>query len=253
MELIFVGTSSGKTSKDRFHSSLLFKTNSNNVLIDTGDSISRALLAQKISVNSISDIIYSHYHSDHLAGLPSLLTQMIIENRKGPLTIYTHTDLLEPIKEFIKISFLFVETFKFEINFVGFDFNKSYKINDEFNFIAKQNSHIRNKHNLTSTNIEFISSSFLFKTGNQNIIYTSDIGKSDDLYIFQDHEANLFITETTHIPLNKIEDAITILDPERTILTHIENELELTDWYNSLTEKFRKKIILAHDGLNIEL
>lgn len=253
MELIFVGTSSGKTSKDRFHSSLLFKTNSNNILIDTGDSISRALLAQDIHVNSITDIIYSHYHADHLAGLPSILTQMIIEKRKDPLTIYTHKDLLQPIKKFLEISFLIVETIQFEIKFIGFDFTKSYKINDDFNFLAKQNSHIRNKHNLTSSNIKFISSSFLFEANNQNIIYTSDIGKSDDLYLFQDHDANLFITETTHIPLMKIKDAVTILNPGRSILTHIEDSTELSRWYNCLSEKLKMKLIIAQDGLKIEL
>ena len=227
MELIFVGTGSGKTSKERFHSSLLFKSSSNNILIDTGDSISRALLAQNISVNSITNVIYTHYHSDHLAGLPSLLTQMIIGNRKEPLTIYTHKDLLQPLHEFIKISFLFIETFQFEIKFVGFDFEKSCQINDEFTFLAKQNSHIRNRHNLTNTNIQFISSSFLFKMNKQNIVYTSDIGK--------------------------IDDTITILNPERIFLTHIEKEEELNNWLSNLSEKLRGKITLANDGMQLEL
>ncbi|MCB9257926.1 MAG: hypothetical protein H6612_01130 [Ignavibacteriales bacterium] len=58
MELIFIGTSSGRTSLTKFHSSLLFKINSKNILIDSGDGISKALLNQKISANKITDIIF---------------------------------------------------------------------------------------------------------------------------------------------------------------------------------------------------
>ena len=47
MQLTFIGTGSGRTSIDRFHSSLLFTVNDKNILIDAGDSISRAMLKQK--------------------------------------------------------------------------------------------------------------------------------------------------------------------------------------------------------------
>jgi len=52
MQLTFIGTGSGRTSLDRFHSSLLFTTSDKNVLIDAGDSISRALKRQQVPINS---------------------------------------------------------------------------------------------------------------------------------------------------------------------------------------------------------
>lgn len=253
MDLIFIGTGSGRTSLKRFHSSLLYRINSRNILVDCGDSISRALLSQNIILNSISDIIISHYHSDHLVGLPSLLTQMIIEGRTKKLFIHTHKELVKFLNQFLNISFVFTETLSFDVVINGFDFEKKHKIDDDFLFYSKQNSHIRNKHNLINKNIKFISSSFLFEVNNKNIVYTSDIGDSDDLYLFRDFDTDTLITETTHIPLSKIEDAVSILNPSEVYLTHIDDKTALINWHNQLADSMKHKILIANDGMTIRI
>jgi len=252
MDLIFIGTSSGRTSLDRFHSSLLFNNQSKRILIDSGDGISRALLNHKIVFNSITDIIISHFHSDHLAGLPSLLTQMIIQGRTNPLNIYTHSDLLTSLKSFLQISFIFIETLKFEVTLLGYDFLNEKRISELFSFFAKQNSHVLNKHNLVIENLEFISSSFMFMNRNQRIIYTSDISNSNDLYLFKDTEPDIFITEATHIPLEILEEAVTILSPKKIYLTHIDKENDLKQWYEKLSDIQKDIIIIAEDGMKIK-
>ncbi len=253
MKLNFIGTGSGRTSLDRFHSSLLFKVNDNNILIDTGDSISRALLKQGIPFNSITDIIFTHYHSDHLAGLPSLLTQMIIENRTEPLNIYTHSDLKQSLIRFLEISNIFIETLKFSIEIIPFNFGEDLEVTTGFNFSAKQNIHITNKHNIQDEKVKFISSSFLFSVGNKKIIYTSDIGHADDLYLFQEVEPDILITETTHLTFTEIENAAVIVNPDKLYLTHIDSETELKDWYNNLSDKEREKSLIAFDGMILDL
>lgn len=253
MELIFVGTSSGKTSLTRFHSSLLFKTNSSNILIDAGDGISKALLNQHITFNSISDIVLSHYHSDHLAGLTSLLTQMIINNRTEALKIYTHSELIKPLNSFLQTNFLFLKTLNFEVKIIGFNFNHQIILGESFKFTAKQNSHITNKHGLNIVDLAFLSSSFLFQIKDHNIIYTSDIGSSNDLYLFNEYVSDIFITETTHVTLEQIEDAVTILKPKITYLTHIDDELKLKGWFEKLPADKSKIIIIAEDGIKLKL
>lgn len=251
MEIIFVGTGSGRTSLKRFHSSFCFSDNNSNILIDVGDGISKALLTQNIAFNSITDIIISHYHSDHFAGLPSLLTQMIIENRKTPLKFYTHKDLIIPLENFLQTSSIFLDKLKFMVEVIGFDFANSTIVTESFKFSARQNSHIANKHNIELENVHFISSSFLFKVDDKNIVYTSDIGSYDDLFLFQDTIADIFITEATHIPLARIEDAITILNPKQVILTHIDDEKEINNWFKSLPTDKNKKISIAEDGMRV--
>jgi ribonuclease Z len=251
MELIFVGTSSGRASLNRFHSSLLFKLNENSILIDAGDGVSKALLKQEISYSSISDIILTHYHSDHLAGLPSLLTQMVILNRTQSLKIHTHKDLVKPLRIFLETSFLFLNTFKFLVEIVGFEFNSEINTIDHFRFIARQNSHIKNKHKLDIHELKFLSSSFLFQTRNQKIVYTSDIGNSEDLYLFNDIQPDLFITETTHVDFSQIENSITILNPSKVYLTHIDDEQKIKTWFKKLPEETKKKFIIAEDEMKV--
>ena len=55
--------------------------------------------------------------------------------------------------------------------------------------------------------VKFISSSFLFNVGKKKIVYTSDVGSSDDLYLFNNIQPDIFITETTHLSLTDIENA----------------------------------------------
>lgn len=251
MEIIFVGTGSGRTSLKRFHSTFCFRDKNRNILIDVGDGISKALLTQNIEFNSITDIIISHYHSDHFAGLPSLLTQMIIENRKTPLKIYTHKDLLIPLENFLHTSSIFLDKLKFMVEVIGFDFTNRTIVTESFKFSARQNSHITNKHNIELENVHFISSSFLFQLEGKNIVYTSDIGSYDDLFLFHDAIADVFITEATHIPLARIEAAITILNPKQVILTHIDDETEIGNWFAKLPDEKKRKISIAEDGMRV--
>ncbi|MCB0753267.1 MAG: hypothetical protein KDC52_17480 [Ignavibacteriae bacterium] len=50
-----------------------------------------------------------------------------------------------------------------------------------------------------------MSVSFLFKLNDKNIIYTSDIGNKEYLYLFKDLDSEIFISEITHISLAEIE------------------------------------------------
>ena len=253
MELLFIGTGSGRTSLNRNHSSFCFVDSGKTVLMDAGDGISNALLSQKIEFNSIADIIISHYHSDHLAGLPSLLTQMIIDKRTNKLKIFTHDHLVNSLVTFLNTSYIFLEKLNFVVQIVPFEFEESINLSNKMTFSAKKNSHIRNKHNLSIDNINFISSSFLFKLGKLKIVYTSDIGSYEDLFLFQESPINIFITEAAHIPLEKIENAITILNPTQVYLTHIDNEEEIHNWFRELSIEKKQTIIVAKDGMKIIL
>ena len=254
MQLKFIGTGSGKTSLKRFHSSILFE-NDKNILIDTGDGISKALLKQNISWNLIDVIIITHFHADHIAGLPSLLTQMIIDKRTKPLKLYTHIKLVSILENLLQETFLFPNTFSFELSIIGFISGTKTDISENFSFIAKQNSHITNKHNLKNLKLAFISASFLFNINDKKIIYTSDIGNKTDLSLFENRNIDYFITETTHISIPDLEEHILKHNFKSVILTHISDneEVKLRNFAVKLENSFNKNVILAEDGMILPL
>ena len=251
MKLIFPGTGSGKTSLNYYHSSLVIK-NSETILIDCGDSVSRALLQCKIKPNDIDKIIISHLHADHFSGLTSLMTQMKLTNRRQQLKILAPEELIPDLKNFIRTANLFPESFDFELLWQELKFNNPVKLNEETELITFKNNHIRNKYNLTNyPEHKFVSASFKFISDKLNFFYTSDLNDISDFDNFDLYDINLLISEITHISFEEILKVIQKFNIPQTILTHIPDEerIELAKKINSKNIKNDFKIHLAEDGM----
>lgn len=256
MKIIFVGTGSGKTSRRRFHSSILIKSKRHNLLIDTGDGVSKALLELKISPNSIDSILLSHYHADHYSGIASLITQMKLARRTKQLNVYAHKNLTKSLNEFLHSSYLFQENLGFELSVNEFRFDTKQKISDLISFIPKQNSHITRKKILKKYPAEqFVSSSFLLDVGSYKIFYTSDFGTIDDLFLFKHHQIDYLISESTHLSAKRIFAVFKKLHAGELFLTHIsdEDEEKITNWLRNLSKSDRKLVHICSDGLQIDL
>jgi len=120
VKIKFLGTGSGKTSIDRFHSSLLFTSEKYGLLIDTGDGVSRALMSYGINFCSLNGILFTDLHPDHFPGLPSLIVQMKMMNRNEPLDIFIHDSLKTIVEEILICSYLLPERMGFEIHYKNF-------------------------------------------------------------------------------------------------------------------------------------
>jgi ribonuclease Z len=256
-ELIFIGTSSGKTSLNRFHSSFLISTLNYNMLIDAGDGISKSLLTQQISYDVIDGILFSHLHPDHYTGLAALIVQMKMIDRKKKLDVFINFELADVIRNFLMQSYLFSEKIGFEIEYQPLTENEKYKINDDISFIPRQNSHLSSVSKLENYKSQsFSSSSFLFSVDDKNIHHTSDVGEKKDLQLFRDNTIDYLISEVTHI---KPEDIITSFKksdlPAQIILTHINDDdlISLQKFVIELPEFLKEKIIIASDGLKIKI
>ena len=254
MEIIFIGTGSGKISLDRFHTSLLITESDYNLLIDAGDGISRALLSSKVHVNSIDSILISHTHADHFSGITSLLTQMKIEGRTNPLNIFIHASFSDFLKNFINASFLFQETIRFELNILEYEFDRSFMLENNLEILPRQNSHIQNKDDLKNYNwLEFTSSSFMIWNNSFNIFYTADIGSKNDLFIFNDFSIDYIITEATHITFSQIVETVKIINPKQCYLVHINDEKLLKNEIDKLPSENKCDFQLTFDSMRVIL
>ncbi len=256
MKIKFIGTGSGITSLKRFHSSLLFSEPKYKLLIDAGDGISKALLTQKISFNSINGIVISHLHPDHFSGLSSLIVQMKISGRRNDLNIFIHNNLVKLIKIYLYQSYIFNERLGFKLNYVGFEHEERIKLTTELSFISKQNSHLDHYKAFDKGNtLSFSCSSFLFQYRDKDIFYSGDMGGKNDLYLFGDTKPKVLITEISHIDISDILTILRSFEKGKIILTHIsdEDEIKLERLFNSLNKKELKRITTAYDGLTISI
>lgn len=88
MEIIFLGTSSAVHSKERNHPSIAIKAFGETILFDCGEATQKQILHSSVSPMKISKIFITHYHGDHILGLPGLLQSMSLNGRQSKLTVY---------------------------------------------------------------------------------------------------------------------------------------------------------------------
>lgn len=253
MKITFAGTASGETSRERFHSSILLESKNHKLLIDAGDGVSKALRKLTVDFNSIDSIIITHFHADHVMGLPSLITQMKLLRRTRPLKIYVHESLITQTKALLNFAYLFTEILDFDLSIIGIKTNEEIDVDDKFNFTAKQNSHISNKHKLNGyDDVSFVSISLLIIAESKQVIYTSDIGDSSDLFLFN-KSTDYFITEATHVSFYEIKSVIEKLNPAKVILTHYsrDDKKKIEEQISNLDRNIRKIFIHADDGMTI--
>jgi len=257
VKISFIGTSSGKATLNRNHSSLLFSTGKYNLLVDAGDGISRALIGNGINFNLINGILFTHLHPDHFSGLPALIVQMKMINRTEPLDVYIHDSLRNVVEEFLVRSYLLPERMGFAFLYKTFRDNERSIISESFSFLARKNSHLSNLEKFKNkySSLSLYSASFLFEIGNKKVIYTSDIGSQEDLFLFNEAIPDIFISETTHLSPTSILDNIISLNPGTIYLTHYSDDdtLALSEILATLPPEYKKRVLLAEDSLSFEI
>lgn len=88
MELVFLGTSSAIPTSYRNHSAIALKAFGEIMLFDCGEGTQLQMSKAKISPMKISKIFITHFHGDHILGLPGIIQSMAFRGRKEPLHIF---------------------------------------------------------------------------------------------------------------------------------------------------------------------
>lgn len=71
----------------RWLTSLMTRLDGSSLLIDCGEGTQIAIREKGWSVNPIDTICFTHYHGDHISGLPGLLLSMGNAERREPVTM----------------------------------------------------------------------------------------------------------------------------------------------------------------------
>ncbi len=88
MELIILGSSGAIPTKERNLPALALKYHSEVFLFDTGENIQQKFIEAGLKLNKPLKILISHFHGDHIIGLPGLLFRFGLIERTAPITIF---------------------------------------------------------------------------------------------------------------------------------------------------------------------
>ena len=85
LDVCLLGTGGMMPLPYRWLTSLMMRYNGHNVLIDCGEGTQIAMKEKGWSPNPIDIMCFTHYHADHISGLPGMLLTMGNAERKEPL------------------------------------------------------------------------------------------------------------------------------------------------------------------------
>ncbi len=86
--ITFLGTSSAIPTETRNHISILLSYKNENILIDCGEGTQRQFRKAHINPCSITRLLITHFHGDHVFGLPGFFQTLGLNNYNKTLYIY---------------------------------------------------------------------------------------------------------------------------------------------------------------------
>lgn len=87
LDVCLLGTGGMMPLPNRWLTSLMMRYNGKSILIDCGEGTQIALRERGWSPNPIDIICFTHYHADHISGLPGMLLTMGNAERTEPLLL----------------------------------------------------------------------------------------------------------------------------------------------------------------------
>ncbi|MDO8657017.1 MAG: ribonuclease Z [Nanoarchaeota archaeon] len=88
IEITFLGTGSMMPTKQRNHSAIVLSYKTENILMDCGEGTQRQMRIAGIKPAKITRLLISHWHGDHVFGIPGLMSSMGADKAETKLMIY---------------------------------------------------------------------------------------------------------------------------------------------------------------------
>ena len=114
IKITFLGTSDSIPTKERNHTSILLSYKNENILIDCGEGTQRQFKKAALNPCKLTSILITHWHGDHILGLPGLLQTLAMQNYNKTLKIYGPKNTKKFAEEIMKM-FVFVGKIRYEI------------------------------------------------------------------------------------------------------------------------------------------
>lgn len=104
VKIIFLGTAAQIPTSKRNHTAIFLQYKEDNILVDCGEGTQRQFRKAKINPGKITRILITHFHGDHILGLPGLISTLGFSEYNKTLNIYGPKGIKEFVNNFLKYS-----------------------------------------------------------------------------------------------------------------------------------------------------
>jgi ribonuclease Z len=137
IKVTLLGTGSQVPSAKRNHTAVLLNYEGESILVDCGEGTQRQFRYAKLNPCKITKLLISHWHGDHVLGIPGVLQTLALSNYSKKLVIYGPKGTKNFMKKMFEV-FVFREKFHVEVKEVS---NERFFENKDFYLEAKAMSH----------------------------------------------------------------------------------------------------------------
>ena len=221
---------------NRLRSSVLINWDNNNFVIDCGPDFRTQMLNSNCS--KIDAIIYTHEHSDHVAGLDDIRPFFF---NQGKIPIYAHERVLNELKK--RFYYIFDDNYAYP----GSPKVIENIISSNFNINEKKIVPIDALHR----DLQIFGYRF------ENFAYLTDVKSIKKEEINKLHDLEVLVINAlrieehySHFNLHQALEFITEVKPRKAYLTHISHML---GFHDEVQKILPKNVFLAYDGLEITI
>jgi len=136
IKLMFLGTSGAVPSAKRNHTAVLLNYKGENILVDCGEGTQRQFRKARLNPCKVTRLLITHWHGDHVLGIPGLLQTLAFSGYNKRLIIYGPKGTKKFMKRLLE-TFAFRGNISFEIKEVSGKFFET----DEFYLEAEKMTH----------------------------------------------------------------------------------------------------------------
>src|SRR4029450_1304284 len=97
LDVLFVGTAGSAPSARRGLPATLVRRGGDRLLFDCGEGTQRQLV-RSTGLVELEEVFLSHFHADHVLGLPGMLKTFALRQRERPLKVYGPSGLRGLVK-----------------------------------------------------------------------------------------------------------------------------------------------------------
>jgi ribonuclease BN (tRNA processing enzyme) len=244
MHLQFVGCGDAFGSGGRFNTCFHLVGNNTNALIDCGATSLVAMNKLAIDRNAIETIFISHFHADHIFGLPFFILEAnYVTKRTQPLTIVGPPGLKTRFPEVMECGFPGTKAMKlnFPLTLRELEIGKR----NEVGYIRVTPFHVVHDDRAgpcLGLRFEVEGKVIAFSGDTEWTEALIDVGREADLFICEAYTRDKPIT--THMALSLLERHLDQIRPKRLVLTHMSDDM--------LKHRSEVPYQTAEDGMIVE-
>lgn len=95
LDVVFLGTAGSMPTAQRAPAALLVRRGGDRLLFDCAEGTQRQLLRSAVGLPELEEVFVTHFHADHVLGLPGMFKSFSLRGREVPLSVYGPRGLVE--------------------------------------------------------------------------------------------------------------------------------------------------------------